>query len=147
MTTLESTFPADLRDAILSEVEADAERLARHVINLVHDNLRDYGNRHDYDVESTIESVDWSVKLSDGAVTITVGWTDEQMLRWEFGTSDHTVPGDPVLVFEFDADEYPYLAEMFDNGVAYLPEADVSGLPASRAIRDAMNQLRREAGT
>jgi hypothetical protein len=69
------------------------------------------------------------------------------MLRWEFGTSDHTVPGDDLLVFEFDADEYPYLAEMFEDGVAYLPEADVTGLPESRAIRDAMNTLRREVGT
>jgi hypothetical protein len=146
MTTLGPGFETKLRGAILDKVEADAERLARYVIELVHDNLRDYADRHDYDVESTIESVDWSVERSGDGVTITIGWRDRQMLRWEFGTSDHTVPGDPVLVFPFDGDEYPYLAEMFDEGIAYLPDADVTGLAESRAIRDAMNQLRREAG-
>jgi hypothetical protein len=143
---LEPGFEDKLLESLLDQAEADAERLAEYVIGLVHDNLRDYAERHGYDVESTIDSVEWSVQRSDRSITITVGWENEQMLRWEFGTSDHTVPGDPVLVFEFDGDEYPYLAEMFDEGVAYLPDADVSGLPESRAIRDAMNQLRREAG-
>ena len=140
-------FEAAAEEAILDAVEREAERLAEHIIRLVHDNLRSYADRHDYDVESTIASVDHTVERSEGAVTVTVGWRSGQMLRWEFGTSDHTVPGDDLLVFEFDADEYPYLAEMFEDGVAYLPEADVTGLPESRAIRDAMNTLRREVGT
>jgi hypothetical protein len=74
------------------------------------------------------------------------------MGRWEFGTSDHTVSGDPLsFVWE---DPPQWVREEFDQARGsggrfrsgwrvFLPETDVSGLEESRAIRDSLNGFRR----
>ncbi len=77
------------------------------------------------------------------------------MARWEFGTSDHHVDGDPVLSFVWSGPDVPqWVRKEFDQARdpsgqfrsgwrVFLPDVDVSGLPESRAIRDAFNGLRR----
>lgn len=145
---LERGFEDDLREAVMDDVErklvGEQENAIHQFVETVHENLRSYGQRHGYNVESTIESLGQvETERTENSIEVTVGWESEQMARWEFGTSDHTVDGDPLLVFEFDASEYPYLDEMFPGGTAFLPETNPSGIPEARAIRDAMNTLRR----
>jgi hypothetical protein len=145
---LDSSFEGDLQEAILDqaahELIGKQDNLVHEFIQDVHERLREYGARHDYDVDPIIESLgEPQLDRSGNSLTIRVGWGHEAAVYFEFGTSDHTVDGDPVLVFEFDKQEYPYLAEMFPDGTAFLPDTNPSGLPESRAIRDALNNLRR----
>jgi hypothetical protein len=158
MATLPSSFERDLGTAVLDEAEAELigrqANLIFEFVELVHTRLRAYGRRHDYDVESTIDSLGTpQVQRRDGRLTVTVGWRSEQMARWEFGTSDHTVDGNPVLSFVW-ADPPQWVREEFDQARGaggqfqsgwrvFFPEVEVSGLPESRAIRDAINGLRR----
>lgn len=158
MATLDRGFEDDLREAVLDEAETalvgEEANLVFEFVELVHTRLRAYGRRHGYDVESTIDSLGTpQVERGADSITITVGWDSEQMARWEFGTSDHHIDGQPVLAFIW-SDPPQWIREEFDQArgaggqfesgwQVFLPEVDVAGLPESRAIRDALNALRR----
>jgi hypothetical protein len=150
---LESGFESKLREALLADAEQQLTTLVEEFVELVHTRLRSYGQRHGYDVASTIDSATEPQVSRDGdRLIIRVGWESEQMARWEFGTSDHTVRGDPLsFVWE---DPPQWVREEFDQARSsggqfrsgwrvFLPEVDVSGLEESRAIRDSLNGLRR----
>jgi hypothetical protein len=145
--------PSDeARQSLLDGIEATLVgrqgNLVFQSVEQAHGRLERYGQRAgDYDVDPLIDSfagVDAS--RSRTGIHIEWSWEHEAFRFLEFGTSDHTVNGDPVLVFAFDESEYPYLEEMFPDGVAFLPDVSVSGLPESRAVRSSLNWLRREVG-
>jgi len=121
--------------------------LVFQAIDQAHGALESYGTEQDYRVESVIDSFDGvEADRTEREITATWSWSHTAAEFYEFGTSDHTVDGDPLLVFEFNAQEYPYLDEMFPEGTAFLPSVDVSGLPEGRWVRDSLNWLRREVG-
>ncbi|KZX49296.1 hypothetical protein [Haloarcula sp. K1] len=154
--TLDIAVPSapsdEARQALLDNVEQTMvgarDNLVFQSVQRVHGRLERYAGRvGDYKVESLIESfagVDYQRDRT--SIHVEWSWAHEAFRFMEFGTSDHTVEGDPLLVFEFDAGEYPYLEDMFGDGPAFLPEVEVSGLPEARAVRDSLNWLRREVG-
>lgn len=157
MTTLDSSSEADLREAVLDDVESklagEEANLAFQFVELVHSNLRSYGRRQGYDVESTIESLGGpEVDRSGGTISVTVGWESEQMSLWEFGVSPHTIDGNPILSFVWEnppdwvRDEFDQArgsGGQFQSGWrVYFPSVENPGIPESRAIRDALNGLR-----
>jgi hypothetical protein len=145
MATLESGFEDKLREALLDEMEQKArEEWAPKLLEYAHEILDAYGEEHDYDVEHVKQSAETIVERTDNGVRVRVGWEAEESVYFALGTSDHTVEGDPLLVFEFDQSEYPGLSEAFPDGTAFLQEVDVTGLPESRYVRDALARLRRE---
>jgi len=160
MATLDSSFESDLREALMDDVETklvgEQANLVYEFVELVHTNLRAYGQRHGYDVESTIDSLGQPVvDRSESSISVTIGWESEQMARWEFGTSDHTVQPVNADVLSFVWENPPqWVREEFDQARSsggqfatgyrvFLPETEVEGLPESRAIRDSLNDLRR----
>lgn len=158
MTTLASRFEDDLREAILDDVEAklvgEEANLVFQFVELVHSNLRSYANRNGYDVESTIESLATpQVDRQRNTISVTVGWESEQMGRWEFGVSPHTIDGEPILSFVWE-NPPGWVREEFDQSRGeggrfasgwrvFFESVDHPGIPESRAIRDALNGLRR----
>lgn len=147
-------------DAVLDEVERDLTgrqaNLVYQFVEIVHTNLRAYAQRQGYDVESTIDSLQQpEVERSGNTIIVRVGWASEQMARWEFGTSDHSVQPVNADVLSFVWEDPPgWVREEFDQARSsggqfrsgyrvFLPEVEVSGLPESRAIRDGINALRR----
>jgi hypothetical protein len=157
MSTVESGFVEKAREDALDTIEREfvgkQANLIYEFVELVHTRLEAYAQRHGYDVASTIDSVQQpEVSRSGDQITVTVGWASEQMQRWEFGTSDHTVKGDPLVFVWHDPPQW--VREEFDQarGVGgqfatgyqvFLPETNVAGLPESRAIRDSMHAIRR----
>lgn len=153
MTTLNRGFETDLSDAVLDNAEVQliggSDPLAFQFIQLVHERLRSYGRRYDYDVESTIDSLGTpEVDRSGDRITVTVGWESDQMMRWEFGVSPHTIDGDPILSFVWE-DAPAEVREQFSqarddsgryqSGVrVFFASVDHPGIPASRAIREAL---------
>jgi len=162
MATLESGFKAKLRTAALDEAESELigqqANLIFEFVELVHTRLRSYGRKHGYDVESTIDSLgEPQVDRQRGRLTITVGWESEQMARWEFGVAPHTIDGNPILSFVWE-DPPQWVREEFEQARTgggefrsgwrvFFPSvewgSDTGGIPESRAIRDAINGLRR----
>ncbi len=154
---LESSFESKAKEAFLDEAEHELvgkqAGLVYEFVEMVHTNLRAYADRHGYDVESTIDSLGQpDVQRSGDTLTIRVGWQSEQMARWEFGTSDHRVTGDPLSFIWYDPPQW--VRKEFDQARSsggqfaegwrvFLQETNVSGIPESRAIRDALHGLRR----
>ncbi|WP_277540224.1 hypothetical protein [Haloarcula laminariae] len=137
-----------LLDGVESTMVGSRGNLVSQAVQQAHGRLERYAGRvDDYNVGPLIESFEGVDATRDRtSIHAEWSWSHEAFRYLEFGTSDHTIEGDPVLAFEFDAGEHPYLDEMFPDGTAFLPEVSVSGLPESRAVRSSLNWLRREVG-
>lgn len=154
MTTLEPGFEGKLREALLDDVErklvGEQDNLVAQVVSAVHGRLDRYAREFDYNVEPIKESLRVeSVDRSGNGITVRFGWTHEGMPYLEFGTSEHTIEGDPVLSFIWEERHDPpeWVAEEFeaegDGYRVFLPEVEVAGVKETRAIRDALNMFRR----
>ncbi|SEW10318.1 hypothetical protein [Natrinema salifodinae] len=148
-TAASATFsiegPPPALDEAESKLVGQQNPVVYQAVRVSHGTLRSYAGRTDYDAESIIDSfAGVEVDRSDGELTVTWRWEHDAAVFFNNGTSDHTIDGDPVLVFRFDQDKYPYLAEMFPDGTAFLPDADVSGLPQSRFVQAGLEWLRQE---
>jgi len=153
MAELNAGFEDDLREAVLADAEqrlvGEEANLIFEFVELVHTRLRAYGRRNGYRVESTIESLGTpEVSRTGSGLEVAVGWESDQMLRWEFGVSPHTIEGNPVLSFVW-SDPPQWVREEFDQARSddgqfrsgwrvFLPEVQHPGIPESRAIRDAL---------
>jgi hypothetical protein len=152
---LDSSFTADLREAVLDEAEHQLvgrqDNLVFEATQFVRGRLERYGREFDYNVEPIVESFGGvEVDRSPRQLTIRWGWEHEALVYLEFGTSEHTIGGDPVLSFIWEdrhntphwvASEY----EREDGGYrVFLPEVEVAGVRETRAVRDSLQHLRRE---
>lgn len=142
-------FEDAAREAFVDEIEATLAgqqgSLAFSFVRAAHENLRDYGERFDYDVEPIIDSLGQpEVTRSANGVSVRVGWTHEAAPYMEFGTPRHSVEGQPVLSFVWEErhDPPPWVREEFepegDGWRVFLSEVEVEGLPEGRWIRDAL---------
>lgn len=143
MVTLSNDFESNLRAALVADIEAktvdEPGNLAFQVLDAIGENLREYAAEHDYDADAAIESIAvTSVDRRANGISVTIESDHPLVLFAQTGTSDHTIQGNPILAFEFDAGEYPGLAEQFPEGTAFLHEVEVSGLPEGRVITDAL---------
>lgn len=146
MTTLDSSFETDARDALLDKLEANArEEIAPAVQQHAHDILKAYGRRHDYDVDSIIAAGETAVERRDDRVVVRWGWP-EPAIFFERGTVGHAVKAKQADVLSFIWEDPPqWVREEFeregDGYRVFLPEVEVSGLPESRFIRDTLNWI------
>lgn len=118
--------------------------------------LEAYGSGNGYSIESVQDSFTGvEARRSGSTITIGYGWDHPAAAYFERGTSDHTIQGDPVLSFIWE-DPPGWVREEFEQGRStigqfvsgwrvFLPEVDVSGMPAARYIRAGFNWLEREA--
>ncbi|ELY96761.1 hypothetical protein C482_15341 [Natrialba chahannaoensis JCM 10990] len=149
---LENSFEADLREALLDDVEQRArEKIAPEVQEYAHDVLEQYGQRHEYNVSTLIEAGQTRVERREGRVFVRWGWP-EPAIYFERGTADHVVQtrNADVLSFVWEERHDPpqWVREEFDREGdgwrVFLPETNVDGLPESRFIRDSLNYVRRQ---
>lgn len=153
---LDSSFEQNLKTAVLDEAEHEfvgrRNNLVFQSIQRAHEILRGYGQEFDYNVEPIINSFGGvEVDRSDDRLTIRWGWQHEASVYLEYGTSDHTVEGNPVLSFVWERRHDPpdWVAREFeaegDGYRVFLPEVEVAGVEETRFVRDSLNWLRREA--
>jgi hypothetical protein len=152
---LAADFEADLRESMLDSVEHELvgkrEPIIFAAIQFVRGRLERYARDFDYNVQSVLDSLEpVEVDRGDGQLTVRFGWSHEAFPYIEFGTSDHTIEGDPILSFVWEERHDPpdWVAEEFeregDGYRVFLPEVEVAGVRETRAVRDAMHWLRRE---
>lgn len=149
---LSRDFEEAVADAILDEAEAALvggnNPLVARARQAAHDRLREYADRYDYRIESVIESFQLdTVDRSDRALTVRWGWTHEAAVYLEFGTSDHTIQGDPVLSFVWEERHDPpqWVREEYeeegDGYRVFLPEVEVAGVRETRFARRSLRYL------
>lgn len=156
MTTLADDFEQSLRETMLDDVEHELvgrqDSLVHRFVQLVHTNLRAYGQRHDYDVEPSIESFEIeAVERTRHGIHVTVVWEDPQFGRWEFGVEPHPIEPRTADVLAFVWEDPPqWVREEFNQArdasgrfssgwMVFLPHVDHPGIPESRALRDTLN--------
>lgn len=137
MTTLDSNFEPDLREAVLDDVEQTLrQEIGPAFKEVAAANWRAYASRHDYDIDHVWEDAEGPfVDRHRGGVTLRVEWPELTAL-FEFGVSPHTIDGDPLLHFYWEAKDQWIRTESVDWG------SETGGIPESRAIRDSLNGLR-----
>ena len=148
MTTLESDFESDLRDHLLDEAEGalydDRDNLAFQFLKLVNQNWEDYMRSTGYALEHIPESgrvID--TERRQNSVSATLEWSGLTSL-FEWGVSPHAIQGNP-LAFDWPA---PPEGTRPEGAPSYIVANQVNwgsvtgGIPAARAIRGALNQIR-----
>lgn len=145
-------------EAALDEAAAEylgADGFIPNAIEKAHERLREYAREFDYRIESVIDSLQGPeiVEQSDRHFRIRFGWDHEAAPYLEWGTSDHTVEGDPILSFIWEDRHNPpdWVAEEYEReGGGYrvfLPEVEVAGVRETRFARHALDWLRREVAS
>lgn len=159
---LAADFESQLQDALMDSIEHEfvgqRNGLVHQTIQRSHDILREYGQRHGYDVEPVIDSLGQvDVERTDNRLTVRWGWAHPAAPHFQMGTSDHHIDGDPVLSFIWE-NPPAWVREEFDQGRdtqgqfvsgwrVFFSSVDVEGLPESRFVREALAWLRREVAT
>lgn len=148
MTTLDADFEEQLAEAMLDGAEEAAEQIGDDLKDSVEQNFRAYASRNDYDISHLWEDVEGpTVTRSSRAVTIELIWPDLSAL-FEFGVDPHTIRGSP-LAFAWPG---PPQGTRPPGAPGFVVTDEVNwgsvtgGINESRAIRNALAELRRELG-
>ena len=144
-------------DSVYETLVGARGNLVYQTISQAHDNLAAFGRRNDYHwqpLRDSFSGVDAS--RSRRGVMAAWHWEHEAAIYLEFGTSDHTIRGSPVLAFVWEdapsgvKDRFSQARDAggrFQSGTqVFFSEVEVSGLPEGRWLRDSLQWLRREVG-
>jgi len=159
MTASLPDFEADAQAALTAELAIKVQTWMENFVDLVHERVRAYAARNDYDTESVIDSVgDVTTEVESGRVHATVEWQHKAVSLWEFGVEPHEIRARDAEVLSFVWHDPPaWVREEFDqardvqgrfaSGYRVFFQSvewgsDSGGIPASRAIRDSLNGLR-----
>jgi len=153
MTTLESDFEDKLAETVLDKAErnfyGERDGWAFQFVQRVHDRLRRYGERLDYRVEPIIDSFELvDARRDDRSVSVVLRWPHKAAVYMEFGTSPHTIEGNPILSFIWEERHDPpewVRREYEPEGDGYrvfLPEVEVAGVEKIRQVRTALRWFR-----
>ena len=135
---LDNNFEDDLREALLEDIEQTLrEEIGPQLIEIARENWKAYASRNGYDIDHVWEDVEHTVERTPNGISIVVEWPELTAL-FEFGVDPHTIDGNPLLHFYWDEIGQWVTTDNVDWG------SETGGIPESRAIRDALNQTRRD---
>ncbi|GGK74543.1 hypothetical protein [Haloarcula sebkhae] len=133
--TLPDSFEDDLRAAVLDDVEQQfRDEIGSELIDIARDNWEAYAGRNDYDIGHIPTEARLSVERDDSTVSARIEWPELTAL-FEWGVDPHTIEGNPLLHFYWEAKDQWITTESVNWG------SETGGIPESRAIRDAVEQL------
>jgi len=163
MTRLESNFEDKLAESLLDAAESELSgrrgNITFQFVERVHNRLRRYGERLDYRVEPIIDSFEVvGNERTDRRVSVRLAWRHEASVYMEFGTTSHTIEGDPILRFVWESRHDPpdWVKENYEQArtsggqfrsgwVVFLPEVEVAGIEKIRQVRTALRWFRNRA--
>lgn len=147
---LSTTFGRELTDALLDTVEETILEDVDTAIEASHERLRDWGDERDYQIEPIIDSLgEPTIDRWRWGLVVTWGWNHEATPYFEYGTSDHTIQGQPVLSFVWDSEDAPrWVKKEFeregDGYRVFFGSVEVSGVAETRFIRRGLEVVRSE---
>jgi hypothetical protein len=157
MTTLDSSFEDDLQEALLDDVHAKASGIEGMMMLIAETNWRSYAESNGYDIDHVWRDAESEVEREADAVRISAEWPFSA--QFEHGVDPHTIEATnaDVLAFpwpEMKGVEFGNTGQTFDEvfaetwPVVFFPEVDwgseTGGIPAARAVRNMLRELRGE---
>lgn len=137
---LDADFEDGLREAILDDVEATLrEEVGPLLKRTARQNFEAYARENDYDINHIWTEAELVVERDDESAAVRVEWPELTAL-FEFGVEPHTITGNPLLHFKWDGG--PPGAPDWVQAEEVNWGSETGGIPESRAIRDALDQLR-----
>jgi len=135
---LDNNFEDDLREALLEDIEQTLrEEIGPQLIEIARENWKAYATRNNYDIDHIWKDVEGPIVERDGdSVTLRIEWPGLTAL-FEWGVSPHTISGNPLLHFYYDRIDQWITTDEVNWG------SETGGIPESRAIRNAMADIRR----
>jgi hypothetical protein len=148
-------FEDGLREQLLDQAErrliGEQDNLVFQAIQKSHSVLDTAADRRDYDIENVKASLSGpTVSRDRNSVTVVYGWDHVAAPYFEFGTSPHTIEGNPILSFVWeDAPEgirerFSHTERVDGDPRVFLPEVEHPGTPALRFIRAGLQHVRSE---
>ncbi|WP_137288834.1 hypothetical protein [Natronorubrum halophilum] len=135
---LDQAFEDDLREALLDDAEQKArDEIGPRLKQIAQENWKAYASRHNYEIDHIWEDAELVVDRDGDAVSIRIEWPGLTAL-FEWGVDPHTIDGNPLLHFYYDRIGQWITTESVNWG------SETGGIPESRAIRDAIDQLEGE---
>jgi len=132
---LSDSFEDDLRAAILDDVEQQfRDEIGPELIDVARSNWEAYASRNDYDIGHIPTEAELAIERDDSSVSVRIEWPELTAL-FEWGVDPHTIEGNPLLHFYWEAKDQWVTTESVNWG------SETGGIPESRAIRDAVEQL------
>jgi hypothetical protein len=132
---LDSSFEDDLRTAILDDVEQQfRDKIGPELIDVARSNWEAYASRNGYDIGHIPAEAELSVERDDSSVSVRIEWPELTAL-FEWGVDQHTIEGNPLLHFYWEAMDQWVTTGSVNWG------SETGGIPESRAIRNAVEQL------
>lgn len=129
-------FEEAAEQAILEEYEAHLrEEIGPALKRIARENFEAYASRHGYDIGFIWEEAELTVERSGDTLYLRIDWPELTAL-FEFGVEPHTITGDP-LHFYWEAKDQWITTDEVNWG------SETGGIPESRAVRDALNEIRR----
>ncbi len=130
-------FEDAAREAFLDEIERTfREEVGPQLKRVAEANWKAYASRNGYDIDHVWEDASEPIVERDGdSVSVRIEWPELTAL-FEFGVGPHTIEGNPLHFYWAEKDQW-----IKTDSVNWGSET--GGINESRAIRDAMNELRR----
>lgn len=140
-------FEAAVREALTQELVTWLRENDR-AEQLIREAARDALVQSGYDADSVLESlVGPVIDANPPGMAVRVSWAfdHEAAQHLEFGTSEHTIEGDPVLAFEWP-DAPAEVRNMFDATfpTVFFQEVTVDGVAETRFTRESLQALAAE---
>jgi len=140
---LERAFEDKLKEAVLDDAERELDEVAQYLVDIAESNFRDYASRNGYAIEHIWQGVDGpTVERGPDGVSAEIQWPGLTAL-FEYGVSPHTIRGDPLLAFHWEA---PPGGTRPPGAPSFVVAEEVNwgsvtgGIPESRAIRFAVEE-------
>lgn len=145
MTDLGGDFENELREALLDEAEDVVDEETDNLKDLSEEFFRVYAAENGYDISHIWrDATRTPVQRSRRSVRASVSWPALTAL-FEYGVDPHTIEGDPLLAFNWDA---PPEGTRPPGAPSYVVSDSVNwgsvtgGIDAARAIRNSLDEVR-----
>lgn len=147
----------NVTDEVRRQLVGQERNLIARTVATAANNLREAAAANEWDIEPVLSSVRVETDERGGTLAVRIEYDHPAAEFFEYGTSPHTIEGDPVLSFVWEERHDPpaWVQENFERDTSdggrpgyrvYFASVDVAGIPETRFLRSALdfleNQLR-----